>query len=195
MFSMPQSTAPPPACDQPPETPTRARRDREIGGGRVAAALEHVGWNSVRRYCERGCMFRQHRYLQWATRNGLEATALYAEHSHRGREKGNLPKPKFFPWIQQSDIWRNPVDQSNLLSSVDTRLTRHPIVSCVGKWNEFPVMQIGNPTGICALQPLPLNGLGDSLERTDAMTGETTTGATLRRYPDRCGSRITTARR
>jgi hypothetical protein len=46
---------------------------------------------------------------KWATRNGIEATALYAEHSHRGREKGNLPKPKFFSWIQQSDIWRNPV--------------------------------------------------------------------------------------
>jgi hypothetical protein len=48
-------------------------------------------------------------------------------------------------------------------------------------------MQIGKQAGICALQQLPLNGYGDALERTDAVTEEMTAGALLRPHPDRRG--------
>jgi len=56
-------------------------------------------------------------------------------------------------------------------------------------------MQIGNQTGICALQQLPLDGSGDSLERTEAVAEEMAVGGPLRTYPDRRGKCIHEARR
>jgi len=55
-------------------------------------------------------------------------------------------------------------------------------------------MQIGNQTGICALQQLPLDGSGDSLERTDAVAEEMTVGGRLRTYKERGGKWILEAR-